>query len=159
MKYVCSIPMVIVLVITILSCNKQKIFDETQIRKSIDKANAQYCEVVKKGDLSGILEIYTDDATIIPPGGAILKGKEAIQAVYEGLLKGGLKEIKMITLEIGGMDDMVYEIGKTKVLIQPEGLEAFSDSSKYMVIWKQQADGLWKVHADIWNFFEPVTNN
>ncbi len=151
--------MVIVLVITILSCNKQKIFDETQIRKSIDKANAQYCEVVKKGDLSGILEIYTDDATIIPPGGAILKGKEAIQAVYEGLLKGGLKEIKMITLEIGGMDDMVYEIGKTKVLIQPEGLEAFSDSSKYMVIWKQQADGLWKVHADIWNFFEPVTNN
>jgi ketosteroid isomerase-like protein len=62
----------------------------------------------------------------------------------------------MITIEVGGLGDMVYEIGKTTVLVQPEGLEVFSDSSKYMVIWKQQADGKWKVHADIWNFFGPM---
>ena len=158
MKYVRSIPMVIVLAMTILSCNKQKVFDEAQIRQSIDKANVQYCEVVKKGDISGILEIYTDDATIIPPGGEMLKGRDDIQKVYEGLLKGGLKEIKMITLEVGGLGDMVYEIGKTRVLIQPEGMEAFSDSSKYMVIWKRQDDGTWKVYADIWNLFGPMTN-
>jgi ketosteroid isomerase-like protein len=72
------------------------------------------------------------------------------------MLKMGLKEIKMNTIEVGGLGDMVFEIGKTRVLIQPEGQAAFSDSSKYMVIWKQQTDGTWKVYADIWNLFEQV---
>jgi ketosteroid isomerase-like protein len=93
MKHLFSIIMILVLIMTIFSCTRQNEFDENQIRQSIDKANAQYCEVMKNGDISGILEIYTDDATIIPPGGEIVKGKQNIQKVYEGILKGGLKEI------------------------------------------------------------------
>jgi ketosteroid isomerase-like protein len=51
---------------------------------------------------------------------------------------------------------MAYEIGKTKVRIQPEGQPAITDSTKYLVVWKRQTDGAWKVHIDIWNFSVPM---
>lgn len=45
----------------------------------------------------------------------------------------------------------MHEIGKTKVPIQPEGQDALQDSTKYLVIWEHQPDGMWKVRVDIWN--------
>jgi hypothetical protein len=45
---------------------------------------------------------------MIPPGGEMVKGKDFIHHVYEGILKGGLKEIKMITIEMGGMGGLEH---------------------------------------------------
>ena len=68
----------------------------------------------------------------------------------------GVKDIVLTTIEVGGRGDMAYEIGKTKVRIQPEGQAAMTDSTKYLVIWKRQADATWKVHVDIWNVSTPM---
>jgi ketosteroid isomerase-like protein len=62
-----------------------------------------------------------------------------------------MKEVVLTTIEVEGSGGTVYEIGKTRVRIQPEGQQAIQDSTKYLVIWKRQADGTWKVHVDIWN--------
>jgi uncharacterized protein (TIGR02246 family) len=122
-----------------------------QIRKSIEGANAKYSEAIQKNNLADAVALYTDDATMVPPDGDLIKGKQAIEEFYRKLFQMGVKEIVLSTIEVEGSDGTVYEIGKTKVLIQPEGQEAIQDSTKYLVIWKRQADATWKVHADIWN--------
>jgi len=93
---------------------------------------------------------------MIPPGGEMVKGKLAIEEMYKKLLLMGMKDIVFTTFEVGGSGDIAYEIGKTKVSIQPEGQAAMTDSTKYLVIWKRQADDTWKVQVDIWNFSAPM---
>jgi uncharacterized protein (TIGR02246 family) len=128
-----------------------------QVRKSIEAANARYSEAIRQGDVAGAVAAYTDDATMVPPDGELVKGRQAIGEFYTKLIQMGMKDIVLTTIEVGGSGDIVYEIGKTRVRIQPEGQEAILDSTKYLVIWKRQTDGTLKVHVDIWNVSTPVT--
>jgi uncharacterized protein (TIGR02246 family) len=134
-----------------LSCSSPETFDTAQIRKSIEEVNAKYSEAIKEGNLAGAVAGYTDDATMVPPDGGLIKGKQAIEEYYKTLFQMGMKEVVLTTIEVEGSGGTVYEIGKTRVRIQPEGQQAIQDSTKYLVIWKRQADGTWKVHVDIWN--------
>jgi len=134
-----------------LSCSRPETFDTAQIRKSIEEVNAKYSEAIKEGNLAGAVAGYTDDATMVPPDGGLIRGKQAIEEYYKTLFQMGMKEVVLTTVEVEGSGGTVYEIGKTRVRIQPEGQEAIQDSSKYLVIWKRQADGTWKVHVDIWS--------
>ena len=134
-----------------LSCSRPEAFDTAQVRKSIEEACAKYSKAIQEGNLAGVLAEYTDDATAIPPDGEIIKGKQAIEELYKKFFQMGMKDIVFTTIEVGGSGDTAYEIGKTKVRIQPEGQAAMIDSTKYLVIWKRQADATWKVHVDIWN--------
>ena len=147
---------IVVFFITLLGCTTPETFDATKVRKSIEEACAKYSKAIHEGNLAGVLAEYTDDATAIPPDGEIIKGKKAIEELYKKFFQIGMKEIVFTTIEVGGSGDTAYEIGKTKVRIQPEGQAAIQDSTKYLVIWKRQPDDTWKVLVDIWNFSVPM---
>ena len=148
--------LIVVFFITLLGCTTPETFDATKVRKSIEEACVRYSKAIQEGNLAGVLAEYTDDATAIPPDGEIIKGKKAIEELYKKFFQIGMKEIVFTTIEVGGSGDTAYEIGKTKVRIQPEGQAAIQDSTKYLVIWKRQLDDTWKVHVDIWNFSLPI---
>jgi len=62
----------------------------------------------------------------------------------------GLKDAKLSTEELFGSGDIFTEIGSYTLKIQPAEQKPIEDKGKYVVIWKQTADG-WKLHRDIWN--------
>jgi uncharacterized protein (TIGR02246 family) len=156
MKLLIAVMFVLGFSLVQLSCSGPETFNEDQARKSIGEANAKYSEAMHQGNLAGVVGTYTDDATMFPPGGEMIKGKTAIEGLYRQFFQMGMKDIVLTTIDVGGCGDIIYEIGKTKVWIQPEGQEAIIDSTRYIVIWKRQADGSLKVHADIWNFNSPM---
>ena len=158
MKHLIGIIFLLGFSLTQLSCSEPETFDAAQVRKSIEEACANYSEAIREGNLAGVVEGYTVDATLVPPDGEILKGKQAIEELYKKFFQMGMKDIAFTTIEVGGNGDTAYEIGKTKVRIQPEGQAAIIDSTKYLVIWKRQADETWKVHVDIWNFSAPMAS-
>jgi uncharacterized protein (TIGR02246 family) len=151
MRLLITVMFVLGTLLSQLSCSGPETFDTGQIRKSIEEVNAKYSEAIQEGNLAGVVAGYTDDATMVPPNGELIKGKQAIEEYYRTLFQMGMKEVVLTTIEVEGSGGTVYEIGKTKVRIRPEGQEAIQDSSKYLVIWKRQADGTWKVHVDIWS--------
>ena len=156
MKHLITVMFVLGLSLVQLSCARPETFDVVLVRKSIDEACAKYSGAIREGNVAGVVDVYTVDATLVPPDGEILKGKQAIEELYKKFFQMGMKDIAFTTIEVGGSGDTAYEIGKTKVRIQPEGQAAILDSTKYLVIWKRQADGTWKVHVDIWNFSVPM---
>ena len=156
MKHIVTVMFVLGLALAQLSCARPETFDAVQVRKSIEEACAKYSAAIREGNVAGVVDAYTVDATLVPPDGEILKGKQAIEELYRKFFQMGMKDIAFTTIEVGGSGDTAYEIGKTKVRIQPEGQAAMMDSTKYLVIWKRQADGAWKVHVDIWNFSAPI---
>jgi len=151
MRHLITVMTLLGILLAQLSCGRSETYDTEQIRKSIEEVNATYSEAIQEGNLAGAVAGYTDDATMVPPDGGLVKGKQAIEEYYRTLFQMGMKEVVLTTIEVEGSGGTVYEIGKTRVRIQPEGQEAIQDSSKYLVIWKRQADGTWKVHVDIWS--------
>jgi ketosteroid isomerase-like protein len=63
--------------------------------------------------------------------------------------------MKNMTLEITDVESdgtYVIETGRATADIQPAGQEAAKpESYKYVVVWKKQKDGSWKIIRDIYN--------
>ena len=57
----------------------------------------------------------------------------------------------LTTDDVGRSGDIAYEVGKVSLTIQPVGKEPTTSAAKYVVVWKRQPDGSWKLHRDIWN--------
>ena len=134
----------------LLSCTAEEL-DVSAARKAIEMQWAVFTAAFSKADAAGVADLYTEDATLLPPNGDSIKGKRGIEEFWKGGFGMGLKDVTLTTVDVGGSGDTAYEVGKYELKIQPAGQDAMSDAGKYLVIWKRQADGTWKVHVDIWN--------
>jgi ketosteroid isomerase-like protein len=103
------------------------------------------------GNARAVAELYTDDAILLPPNSGMMKGKESVEVFWGGAMQMGVKDVVLTSVNLITMGDFVCEIGEYRLAIQPEGLEAMEDQGKYLVIWKQDNEGNWKLYIDIWN--------
>jgi uncharacterized protein (TIGR02246 family) len=142
--------------LALLSCAKPEEWNVAAVRKAIEEGGAKWTEAFNRGDAAGVATLYTDDATLLPPNNEMLHGKQKIQEFWSGGIQMGLKDVAFAIVDVGGSGDTAYEIGKYSLTIQPEGQAAMTDSGKYVVVWKRQADGTWKLHVDIWNSSMPI---
>ena len=135
---------------------EQPVMDLAQVRLAIDAANVRFGEAVRSADAAALASLYTEDARILPPNSEMIQGREGIEAYWAGGFQMGIKDIVLTAVDVIGMGDMVCEIGKAVVAIQPEGMDAIEDIAKYLVVWKKDVDGTWKLHVDIWNTSLPA---
>ncbi len=68
----------------------------------------------------------------------------------------GVRELTLETVDVEYLGDVAYEVGAYTLKIEPEGGQAATDKGKYVVVWKRQADGRWKLQVDIWNTNTPL---
>jgi uncharacterized protein (TIGR02246 family) len=129
--------------------------DVEKVRMAIEEANAKFGDVVRQGDAAALADLYTDDATLLPPDSEMIKGKEGIEAFWSGGIQMGIKGLALTTVDVYGSGDLAYEIGKFILTIQPEGQEPIEQKGKYVVVWKKTTDGSWKLHVDIFNYTLP----
>lgn len=83
-------------------------------------------------------------------------GREGIEEFWSGVIQMGLKDAVFNIVDVFGSGDLAYEISNFTLTIQPEGQEPIEQKGKYVVVWKQTADGSWKLHADIFNYTMPA---
>jgi len=94
--------------------------------------------------------LYTENAVLLPPNSEIIRGRQGIKEFWDASIQMGVKDCVLTTVELSGSGDIVNEMGKYALKIQPKGQEPVEDKGKYVVVWKLTADG-WKLHWDIWN--------
>ena len=68
-------------------------------RAEIDAANAKWIEFFNKGDFVGIASLYTADATAFPPGSPMVRGRDAIGAMWKGMAEK-VTDPRLTTLDI-----------------------------------------------------------
>jgi uncharacterized protein (TIGR02246 family) len=143
---------------TFFACTGQQAeqLDMEQVRQAIEEADAKWVEAFNQGDAAGVAALYADDATLMPPNNKMIQGKEGVQEYWNGAIQMGLKDVSLTTVDLKGSGDLVYQIGKYSIGIEAEGQEPMRDSGKYIVVWKRQEDGSWKLQADIWNSSMPI---
>lgn len=124
--------------------------DAGAVRREIEERNRGFVAAFNRGDAAGVAEGYTEDARLLPPGGAAMSGKQAIEAFWRGAMDLGIREVDLRTEHVEADSDLAYEIGSAALTMQAEGGQPTTDTVKYLVVWKQQG-GTWRLHADIWN--------
>ena len=122
-----------------------------EARAAIEAANAKFSDAFARGDAKALAALYTHDAVVFPPDSEAIRGHEAIGKFWKATRDSGVQTAALTTVDVGRSGDVAYEVGKVSLTIRPAGKELTTAVAKYVVVWKRQADGSWKLHRDIWN--------
>ncbi len=123
-----------------------------QIKLSMARTNALFnSEVFGRRNMAALDEVYTADASILPPGSPMISGREAIKKFWSDLIQAtNAKSALLSSVEVIPSGDGLVEIGRATLTIMPDGQSETQLDVKYVVFWRQE-NGLWKWHVDIWN--------
>ena len=121
-------------------------------RSAIDAANKKFIAAFNKKDAAGVASTYSPDANAFPPNAPILKGRAAIQKMWQDVINSGITSISLVTTEVESGGNIAYESGTYEMKTQ-DGKVA--DKGKYCVVWKN-VNGQWMLHRDIWSTDMPA---
>jgi uncharacterized protein (TIGR02246 family) len=121
-------------------------------RESIEAVGKTLCERLNAGNTAGVAELYTEDAALMPPGAARLDGREAIRQFWQGMLDAGVGDILVATQEVEEAGDSAVEVGTISATAPGDGDARVALTGKYIVVYRRDGGGNWRLHRDIWNF-------
>ncbi len=142
----------------VLACSQQpqqatdaRAADEAAIRQ----ADIAWAETGETRNLDAQLEFYTEEPVpiIMPPNMPLARGKGAIREILSQLYDRPDFSVtwRPGQVEVARSGDIGFVLGTYETTMNdPEG-NPRTDKGKYIEIWKKQADGSWKVAADMFN--------
>ena len=120
-------------------------------RQAIEKANKEFLDALARGDGAGCAAVYAENARVLPPNSPMRIGRKSIQEFWQSAIDSGVKGASLTILDVEEHGNTAIEIGAYTLDIRPQGGPAAKDQGKYVVIWKRQRDGSWKLAVDIYN--------
>jgi uncharacterized protein (TIGR02246 family) len=117
-------------------------------KAEIEAVNAKWIEFFNKGDFAGIASLYTADVTAFPPGSPMVRGRDAIGAMWKGIAEQ-VTDPKVTTLDVTPLGAAAArEIGLFS--LRTKGPTPQEVTGKYVVVWEKVGND-WQLAADIWN--------
>jgi ketosteroid isomerase-like protein len=111
--------------------------------KSADSAFAALS--VAHGAQAAFVGFAAREAVLLgPPGAPMTHGRDAIGAAFAGFPAGAVLEWAPVWADVADSGDLGCTVGEASV-------PARKSYSKYLTVWKRQADGTWKFVADAGN--------
>ena len=113
-------------------------------------------KAVREGNASAFAAQFTEDAIYLPPEGEMVRGRVAIEKLFQGMSNGQQTDYSVVPVEVSGLDGLAYEVGTFTIKwTQPGSTETHTFTGKHIWILRKQADGSWKDTADISNLNQP----
>lgn len=122
----------------------------SEVRRAIDRGNAQWAEGWAKGDAALVASVFAEDGVQLARNGRIIKGRQQIMERQKAAMQGvdsGVK-VTVTTLEVWLDGGTAYEMGKYKYEYTEKG-KAGVDEGRYVTVWKRQRDSSWKLSMDM----------
>jgi uncharacterized protein (TIGR02246 family) len=125
--------------------------DEAAIRA----VNAEWFRIFNTHDAAALAALYADDAVLMMPGAAMVRGRDAIKAAYEkdmaAMAKAGLTNNLGNDSQIAASGDLAYE---SNTFSATDKAGKVVDSGKYLTVFAKR-DGKWMIVRDTWNSDTP----
>lgn len=120
--------------------------DEAAIRAASDAWN----QATTARDLDKSLSVYTDDAVLLPAKAPAAVGKDSIRKVWQGFLAAPVLQLTATTtgIDVARSGDLAVTRGTYKVVTTDNKGKPTTETGQFVIVWKKQADGSWKVVAD-----------
>ena len=122
-------------------------FDMTKAKAFIDSINAKFSDAIKNGDSAWVASQYAPDAEILLEKSEPIKGKD-ILAMWGQVSRSQTKDWTFTTTDLQGDDNFLIETGTYEI---KDDNGKLADKGKYVVVWKKQPNGEWKLYRDMGN--------
>jgi uncharacterized protein (TIGR02246 family) len=121
------------------------------LKARIDANNAAWAAAANRGDAAGVAAMYTENATMLPPGADVQRGRPAIEQTIAGIGKSGIRNFSLTAIDVSQVGpDTAREIGRFSLEAPAPKKKWVAVNGKYVVIWKL-VGGKWLLDVDIWN--------
>jgi len=119
-----------------------------QNKATIEKLNDVWTAAFNKGDTAAVAALYAEDAYVLPPGSAMVKGRAAIEAFWRQAAQQ-MSDAKLTTIDVLPLGrSAAREIGT--VTLKTKSQPPQEVVGKYVVVWRKIGRD-WKLATDIWN--------
>lgn len=121
-------------------------------------AATAYHEAATAKDAARVVALYDEGAVMVPPNADLVEGLQGVKGYPFGFINtpGVELHFEIVRAEISATADMGWTLALGDITInRPDGTVG-SDLIRDFHVWKKQADGSWKVVADIWNSGIPL---
>jgi uncharacterized protein (TIGR02246 family) len=135
-------------IVTIIGCLSLGSPALAQNKATIEKLNDVWTAAFNKGDAASVAALYAEDAYVLPPGSAMVKGRAAIEAVWRQAAQQ-MSDAKLTTVDVLPLGrSAAREIGT--VTLKTKSQPPQEVVGKYVVVWRKIGRD-WKLATDIWN--------
>jgi uncharacterized protein (TIGR02246 family) len=139
------------------ACDRQAPDTRAADEAAVRDQDAQWAKAAGANDLDATVAYYTDDASLLPPNAPIATGRQAIRAVWAALLNPNATVTWQVNkADVARSGELAYVMGAYQLIPKNEQGKPLEDHGKLVEVWKKQADGKWKVVADIFNSDMPL---
>jgi uncharacterized protein (TIGR02246 family) len=115
---------------------------------SVQALNDGLAAAFNSGDSGRLAQLYAEDAVLLPPGAALIKGKQKIEGYYQAALPT-VTNSKFSALESKSLGDAdILEAGTFTA--KAAGAHSKPIQGKFVILWRKVATD-WKIATDIWN--------
>ena len=125
--------------------------DEVALRRA-PEGGMEVRMVKRRPDAAAIGALYTEDAASIQPAGDWNRGRAAIaaqmQSQFDSTTFTAREDITEEVIPAG--PDYVFEVGQYRATGTAKvGGKEVSNAGRYVVLWRKDADGVWRIHRDL----------
>lgn len=126
---------------------------EPDPRPDIDAARAAFWAAHEEGDAEALAALVTEDAVLWAQGMEEVSGREALHATAEGMFSAmAISDFEIDSRELTVHGGIAYELATYSETITYEGAEPSAVRGRYLIVWKREADGAWRVHRNMFHF-------
>ena len=137
--------------IILISCSNQVEKNHEQyadtVSHDVKALHQSAVSALNKGDLEGLMSVYTEDVISMPEGQNPLIGKMAVRQMWKEQLEDYVVQVSVTIEEVESCNDLAFERGTFQMTLNPKaGGQPINNTGKYLDILKRLADGKWKYY-------------
>lgn len=144
-------PRFLAIAIALAACGNAEV-DHGANEAAVRSTFTEYVAAGESGDVERFLSFFADDAVIMPPGQAIIHGREALAAFARPFFSQfTIRQVFSLDLVRVADDWAVATYTYVETLTPTAGGPAVEERGKGISVLRRGADGAWRFTHAIWN--------
>lgn len=104
---------------------------------------------VRRGDADAAARFYAPDGLLLPPDGSVVRGRAAIRSFWAAGAGFDSVATDLIAIEPDGA--LASHTGRYVIWTTVGHGKSEATEGIFLIVWQRDADGEWRVQADMWN--------
>jgi len=140
-------------------CSEATVDQEAE-GQELMQLSRDWSAMIGAGDLEASIDLWADDAFMLPPDLPVLTGKPEIREYVLGAasIPGFKINWEPVSAHVSQSGDMAYLIERNVIEVDGEYGEKIVTHGKVLTVWRKDPDGQWKNVVDMWNAAPPPTD-
>jgi ketosteroid isomerase-like protein len=109
-------------------------------------SDIRHSRLLSRADVPAIVDLYAEDAILLPPDVPAVTGRDGIQAYWMAAAAGGLSAATQRTQRVEGDGDLVVVVG-----IAESTVSGGTAMQQYVSVWRRHTNGQLYLVIDTWN--------